>query len=105
QQCERRRRFARARFAGDAETLTGGERKAHTIDGGHRALRVVVNDAQPFDGKDRLAHPARRSRGLAISASPAVRKKSPRKTMTMMTTGAVHHHHQPLMIAALKLTQ
>src|SRR6516164_9411919 len=47
----------------------------------------------------------RRRRGLAISSSPTVRKNRPRKTVRMITVGAVHHHHQPLIIAALKFTQ
>src|SRR5204863_9905800 len=66
---------------------------------------MIEGDPQTLDPQDRLAHAVLRRRGLAISSSPTVRKKRPRKTITMMTVGASHHHHQPLIIAALKLTQ
>ena len=71
----------------------------------HRAERMVVGDAQALDPQHRGVHTDRRSRGLAISSSPTVRKNRPRNTIRIMTMGAIHHHHQPLMIAALKLTQ
>jgi len=71
----------------------------------HLAERVVEGDPQAFDPQDGLAHALRLRRGLAISSSPTVKKNRPRKTVRMITVGAVHHHHQPLIIAALKLTQ
>ena len=36
---------------------------------------------------------------------PDSQKKQAEKHVRMITVGAVHHHHQPLIIAALKLTQ
>src|SRR5205085_9571412 len=75
------------------------------IDRAPLAERMIEADPQSLDPQDRRAHAAVLRRGLAISSSPKVRKNRPRKTIRMMTVGASHHHHQPLIIAALKLTQ
>src|ERR1700755_3486028 len=77
----------------------------HVVHRAHRAERMGVGDSQSLHAKDRRAHTDCRSRGLAISSRPTVRKNSPRNTIRMMTIGATHHHHQPFRIAALKLTQ
>src|SRR5262249_26766026 len=102
---ERHGRFARSRLARQAEALARTQREADPVHGAHRTKRMVIGDAQTFDPQDIRPHTARRSRGLAISSRPAVRKNSPRNTTMMTTSGAVHHHHQPLTMAALKLTQ
>ena len=98
-------RLAGAALARQPEPLARQQRKADIVDRPHLAARVVERDAQALDPQHRLAHALRRSRGLAISSSPTVRKNRPRKTVRMITVGAGHHHHQPLIIAALKLTQ
>ncbi len=102
---QRHGRFAGSGLAGQAEAFAREQSKADLVDGAHGAERMVVGDAEPLDAQNAGVHTDRRSRGLAISSRPAVRKNRPRNTITMTTSGAVHHHHQPLMIAALKLTQ
>ena len=100
--------LARSRLAGQPEPFMRAQREADIVHRTHHAERVVVGDAQSVDAQYfavRPDHAVRRSRGLAISSSPTVRKNSPRNTITITTSGAVHHHHQPLMIAALKNTQ
>ena len=92
-------------FAGQAKAFARAQREAYLVDSAHRAERMVIGDAEPLNAQNAAAHTDRRSRGLAISSRPTVRKNRPRNTITMTTSGAVHHHHQPLMIAALKLTQ
>src|SRR5262249_23337596 len=87
------------------EPLARLQRKAYVVDRPYLAERVVEDDAQIFNTQKRFAHALLRRRGLAISSRPTVRKNRPRNTVRMITVGAVHHHHQPLIIAALKLTQ
>ncbi len=98
---EGHRGLAGAGFPDKAQPLIGFEVEADVVRGLHRAQRRVVVHPQPLHPEDVWFHTALRSRGFAISSNPTVRKKRPRKTMRMMTMGAVHHHHQPLMSAAL----
>ena len=98
------------RFAELAKSLTDKEWASPTDCTGWDVRKMALHvlgsgDAQALDIQHRAAHALRLRRGLAISSSPTVRKNRPRNTVRITTVGATHHHHQPLIIAALKLTQ
>src|SRR3984957_18861144 len=111
QDSQRHGRLARAGLARQPKAFMRAEGKTDVVYRPHHAAGVLIRYAQSLDPQHRIVqiirarHAARRSLGLAISSSPTVRKNSPRNTVTITTSGAVHHHHQPLMIAALKFTQ
>ena len=86
-----------------AETLAGFQVKTDAVHGFHCAARRVIVHAQIVhlqnDGAAVVCasriHTVLLSLGFEISSSPVEARKSPRKMMMIMMTGATHHHQYP----------